>query len=102
MADQFLKGETVTVHQVEATTSELKLHDLLLGLQLSGGCLYLVHCHGLPLEKLVCHSWVLHQEEGGEEEEAQEGEADDLQPASQPGSASQWSEDTRRLAIATG
>ena len=102
VADQFLKGETVTVHQVEATTSELQLHDLLLGLQLSGGCLYLVHHHGLPLEELVRHSWVLHREEGGEEEEAQEGEADDLRPASQPGSASQWSDETRILATATG
>ena len=102
MADQFLKGETMTVHQVEATTSELQLHDLLLGLQLSGGCLYLVHHHGLPLEELVRYSWVLHQEEGGEEEEAQEGEADDLCPASQQGSASQWSDETRRLATVTG
>ena len=38
----------------------------------------------------------------GEEEEAQEGEADDLRPTSQPGSASQWSDETRRLATATG
>ena len=51
-ADQFLKGET--------------MH------------LYLVHPHGLPLEELVRHSRVLFQEEGGEEEEAQEGEADNL------------------------
>ena len=49
-------------------------------LQLSGGCLYLVHCHGLPLEELVRHSRVLHQEKGGEEEEAQEGKADNLSP----------------------
>ena len=64
VADRFFKGETMTVHQVEATTSELQLHHLL---QLSGGCLYLVHCHGLPLsvEELVCHGQVLHQEEGG-------------------------------------
>ena len=48
-----------------------------------------IFCHGLPLEELVCHGRVLHQEEGGEEEEAQEGEADDLCPASQPGLASQ-------------
>ena len=102
MADQFLKGETMTVHQVEAATTELQLHDLLLGLQLSGGCLYLVHHHGLPLEELVRHGQVLHQEEGGEEEEAQEGEADNLHPASQPGSTSQWSDETRRLATATG
>ena len=53
---------------------------------------------GLPLEELVRHSQVLHREEGGEEEEAQEGEADDLRPASQPGSASQWLDETRRLA----
>ena len=71
-------------------------------LQLSGGCLYLVHCHGLPLEELVRHSQVLHWEEGGEEEEAQEGKADNLCPARQPGSASQWSDETRRLATATG
>ena len=42
-----------------------------------------IFCHGLPLEELVCHGRVLHREEGGEEEEAQEGEADDLCPASQ-------------------
>ena len=41
-----------------------------------------IFCHGLPLEELVCHGRVLHREEGGEEEEAQEGEADDLRPAS--------------------
>ena len=57
-----------------------------------------MHCHGLPVEELVRHSLVFHQEEGGEEEEAQEGEADNLCPASQPGSASQWSDETRRLA----
>ena len=57
-----------------------------------------IFCHGLPLEELVCHGRVLHREEGGEEEEAQEGEVDDLCPASQPGSASQWSDETRRLA----
>ena len=39
---------------------------------------------------------------GGEEEEAQEGEAYNLCPASQPGSASQWSDVTRRMATATG
>ena len=61
-----------------------------------------MHHHCLPLEELVRHSRVLLQEEGGEEEEAQEGEADDLRPASQPGSASQWSDETRRLATATG
>ena len=71
-------------------------------LQLTGGCLYLVHCHGLPLEELVRHVWVLLQEEGGEEEEAQEGEADNLRPARQPGSASQPSDETRRSATATG
>ena len=53
MVDQFLKGETMTVHQVETATTELQLHNLLLGLQLSGGCFYLVHHHGLPLEELV-------------------------------------------------
>ena len=90
MADQFLKGETMTVHQVEAATTELQLHDLLLGLQLSGGCLYLVHHHGLPLEELVRHGQVLFQEESGEEEEAQEGEVDDLRPASQGWQASGW------------
>ena len=57
---------------------------------------------GLPLEELVCHSWVLHQEEGGEEEEAHEGKADNLRPTSQPGSVSQWSDETKRLATATG
>ena len=98
MVDQFLKGETMTVHQVETATTELQLHNLLLGLQLTGGCLYLVHHHGLPLEELVRHSWVLHQEEGGEEEEAQEGDADDPRPVSQPGSSSQRSDETRRLA----
>ena len=51
---------------------------------------------------LVCHGRVLLQEEGAEEEEAKEGEADNLCPASQPGSASQWSDETRRLATATG
>ena len=102
MADQFLKGETMTVHQIEAATSELQLHNLLVGLQLTGGCLYPVHHHGLPLEELVRHGRVLHHEEGGEEGEAQEGEADNLRPASQPGSASQWSDETRRLATATG
>ena len=73
MADQFLKRETMMVHR-----------------------------HGLPLEELVRHSQVLHWEEGGEEEEAQEGKADNLCPASQPGSASQWSDETWRLATATG
>ena len=43
--------------------------------------IYLVHHHGLPLEELVPRGRVLPQEEGGEEEEAQEGEADDLFPA---------------------
>ena len=43
----------MTVHQVKAATSELQLHDLLLGLQLAGDCLHLVHGHGLPLEVLV-------------------------------------------------
>ena len=64
MADQFLKGKTMMVHRVEAATSELQLHHLL---QLSGGCLYLVHRHGLPLnvEELVRHGQVLHWEEGG-------------------------------------
>ena len=66
VADLFFKGET-------------KMVD------------YLVHRLGLPLEEKVRHSRVLHQEEGGEEEEAQEGKADNLRPASQPGSASQWS-----------
>ena len=33
VADQFLKGETILLHQVEAATRELQLHDLLLGLQ---------------------------------------------------------------------
>ena len=80
VADQFLKGETMTVHQVEAATTELQLHNLLLGLQLTGGCLYLVHHHGLPLEELVRHRRVV---EGGEEEEAQEGEADNLRLPSQ-------------------
>ena len=98
MVDQFLKGETMTVHQVETATTELQLHNLLLGLQLSGGCFYLVHHHGLPLEELVRHGQVVYQEEGGEEEEAQEGEADNLRPTSHPGSASQWSDKTRRLA----
>ena len=88
VADQFLKGKTVTVHQVEATTSELQLHYLLLGLRLSDGCLYLMHHYGLPLEELVCHSRVLHREEGREEEEAQEGEADNLRTTSQPWSTS--------------
>ena len=69
MANQFLKGETIMVHR-----------------------------HGLPLEELVRHRRVLHWEEGGEEAEAQEGEADDLCPASQPGSASQRLDETRRLA----
>ena len=36
------------------------------------------HYHGLPLEELVRRGWVLLQEEGWEEEEAQEGKADDL------------------------
>ena len=71
MVDQFLKGETMTVHQVETATTELQLHNLLLGLQLSGGCLYLVHHHGLPLEELVRHGQVLLQEEGGEEAQGQ-------------------------------
>ena len=94
MADQFLKGETMTVHQVEAATTELQLHNLLLGLQLTGGCLYLVHHHGLPLEELVRHGQVVYQEEGGEEEEAQEGEADtSAPPASQGQQASQCSRD---------
>ena len=48
-----------------------------------------MHHHGLPLEELVRHGRVLLQEEGGEEEEAQGGEADDLRP--QPGSARQQS-----------
>ena len=52
----------MTVHQVEATTTELQLHNLLLGLQLTDGYLNLVHCHGLPLEELVRHSQVLHWE----------------------------------------
>ena len=42
-----------------------------------------MHYHGLPLEELVHHRWVLLQEEGGEEEEAQGVEAEDLRPASQ-------------------
>ena len=45
-----------------------------------------IFCHGLPLEELVCHGRVLHREEGGEEEEAQEGEDEGLRPTSQPGS----------------
>ena len=45
---------------------------------------------------LVCHGRVLLQEEGAEEEEAKEGEADNLCPASQPGSGSQCSDETRR------
>ena len=102
MVDQFLKGETMTVHQVETATTELQLHNLLLGLQLSGGCFYLVHHHGLPLEELVHLSRVLHQEEDGEEEEAQEGDADDPRLASQPGSSSQRSDETRRLATGRG
>ena len=57
----------MSVHQVEATTTELQLHDPLLGLQLSGGCLYLVHHHGLPLEEPVHQGRILHWEEGGEE-----------------------------------
>ena len=36
------------VHQAKATISELQLHNVLVGLQLTGGCLYLVHHHGLP------------------------------------------------------
>ena len=68
VADQFLKGETVTVHldKVKAVNSKLQLHNLLLGLQLAVDRLHLVqvHCPGLPLEVL--------QEGGGEEEEAQE------------------------------
>ena len=59
------------------------LHLEVMELQLTGGCLYLVHNHGLPLEELVSYRQILHWEEGGEEEEAQEGEAEDLGPASQ-------------------
>ena len=43
MADQFLKGETLLVHQVEAATNELQPQQEVVQLQLSGGCLYLVH-----------------------------------------------------------
>ena len=31
MVDQFLKGETMRVHKVEAATTELQLHNVLLG-----------------------------------------------------------------------
>ena len=58
VADLFFKGETKTVDQV-------------------------VYHLGLPLEEKVRHGRVLHREEGGlggEEEEAQEGEADNLHP----------------------
>ena len=40
VADQFLKGETMTVHQVEAATSKLQPAELQLGAQLAGGRLY--------------------------------------------------------------
>ena len=38
VADQFLKGETMTVHQVEAVVQ-------------------LVHCHCLPLEEMIRRGW---------------------------------------------
>ena len=56
VADQFLKRETMMVNQVEAATTELQPQQEVVELQLSGGLLYLVHCHGLPLEELVCHT----------------------------------------------
>ena len=59
MADQFLKGETMSVYQVVAATRELQLHNLLLKLQFSASRRYLLHRHCLPLEELVCHGWVL-------------------------------------------
>ena len=55
--------------------------------QLHNG-LYLVHCHCLPLEELVRHGRVLLREEGGGEEGAQEGEADNPYPAIQGQQAS--------------
>ena len=85
VADQFLKGETMTVHQVKAAASELQPQQEVEQLQLAVGRLHLVHC---PLEVLVCHSRVPVQEEGGEEEEALEGEGDNLCPARQGQQAS--------------
>ena len=55
VADQFLKGETMTVHQVKAASSELQPQQEVEQLQLAVGRLHLVHC---PLEVLVCHSRV--------------------------------------------
>ena len=85
----------MTVHQLQSQLELFRkqLHNLLLGLQLlfeglqlglqlTGG-LHLVHRHGLPLGELVRHGWVLHWEEGGEEEEAQDREADNFHPTSQ-------------------
>ena len=63
-------------------TSVLQPQLELCRLQLTGGRRYLEHCHRLPLGELVRHSQSLLQEEGREEEEAQEGEADDLCPTS--------------------
>ena len=40
VAEQFLKGETMAVYQVEAATSELQPAELQLGLQLAGGRRY--------------------------------------------------------------
>ena len=75
----------MTVHQVKAAASELQPQQEVEQLQLAVGRLHLVHC---PLEVLVCHSRVPVQEEGGEEEEALEGEADNLCPARQGQQAS--------------
>ena len=73
--------------KVKAVNSELQPQQEVMQLQLAVDRLHLVqvHCHGLPLEELVCHSQVPLQEEGGEEEEAQAGEAEanNLSPASQ-------------------
>ena len=67
--DLAVVDQIMMVHQVEAATSELAAAS--------------TWCTSLPLEELVHHSQVPLQEEGGEEEEAQGGEADDLCPASQ-------------------
>ena len=54
----------------------------------SWGCSSLVaafrlYCHGLGLEILIHHGLVLLREDGWEEQGDQEGEADNLHPASQ-------------------
>ena len=59
---------------------QLLPEELQLGLQLASDR---QHRHGLPLEELVRHGRVLLREEDGGVEGAQEGEADDLCPASQ-------------------